>query len=99
MTKFLNISTDNTLGGNSASDETVSSQKAIKEYVDLQAITVDQTYDSTSTNAQSGIAVSEAISSHNNNYLAHPDIRNAIPTDTSDLTNGAKFAQVTIRRL
>ena len=34
MTKFLNISTDNTLGGNSPSDETVSSQKAIKQYVD-----------------------------------------------------------------
>ena len=31
MTKFLNISTDNTLGGNSPSDEVVSSQKAIKE--------------------------------------------------------------------
>lgn len=34
MTKFLNISTDNTLGGNSPSNEIVSSQKAIKEYVD-----------------------------------------------------------------
>ena len=34
MTKFLNISTDNTLGGNSPSDVVVSSQKAIKEYVD-----------------------------------------------------------------
>lgn len=34
MSKFLNISTDNTLGGNSASDDTVSSQKAVKEYVD-----------------------------------------------------------------
>ena len=33
MTKFLNISTDNTLGGNSPSDELVSSQKAIKEYI------------------------------------------------------------------
>ena len=33
MTKFLNISTDNTLGGNSPSDEVVSSQKAIKEYI------------------------------------------------------------------
>ena len=30
MTKFLNISTDDTLGGNSPSDEVVSSQKAIK---------------------------------------------------------------------
>lgn len=34
MTKFLNISTDNTLGGNTPSDVIVSSQKAIKEYVD-----------------------------------------------------------------
>lgn len=34
MTKFLNISTDTTLGGSSPSDETVSSQKAIKAYVD-----------------------------------------------------------------
>ena len=32
--KFLNISTDNTLGGASPSDETVVSQKAIKDYVD-----------------------------------------------------------------
>lgn len=37
MTKFLNISTDNTLGGNAPSDELVVSQKAIKEYVDNQA--------------------------------------------------------------
>lgn len=34
MTKFLNISTDNTLGGASPNDETVSSQKAIKDYID-----------------------------------------------------------------
>ena len=34
MTKFLNISVDNTLGGSSPSDETVSSQKAIKTYID-----------------------------------------------------------------
>lgn len=34
MTKFLNISKDNTLGGSSASDEVVSSQKAVKEYCD-----------------------------------------------------------------
>lgn len=35
MTKFLNISTDNTLGGSSASDVLVASQKAVKDYVDL----------------------------------------------------------------
>lgn len=34
MSKFLNISTDNTLGGNSAADDVVSSQKAIKDYID-----------------------------------------------------------------
>ena len=37
MTKFLNISVDNTLGGNSPSDVTVSSQKAIKDYVDAHS--------------------------------------------------------------
>jgi hypothetical protein len=37
MTKFLNISTDNTLGGSSPSDVAVSSQKAVKEYVDSHA--------------------------------------------------------------
>lgn len=41
MTKFLNISTDNTLGGSSASDETVSSQKAVKEYIDSKAPEID----------------------------------------------------------
>jgi len=34
MTKFLNTSTDTTLGGNSPSDELVASQKAVKTYVD-----------------------------------------------------------------
>lgn len=33
MTKFLNVSTDNTLGGNSPSDQVVSSQKAIKQFI------------------------------------------------------------------
>ena len=32
--KFLNINTDNTLGGSSASDTAVPSQKAVKDYVD-----------------------------------------------------------------
>ena len=35
--KFLNLSTDTTLGGSGASDTTVSSQKAIKAYVDNHA--------------------------------------------------------------
>lgn len=40
MTKFLNISTDNTLGGNSPSDSTVSSQKAIKTLIDTKQDTL-----------------------------------------------------------
>ncbi len=34
VSKFLNISTDTTLGGSGADDGTVASQKAIKGYVD-----------------------------------------------------------------
>lgn len=41
MTKYLNISTDTTLGGLSPSDEVVSSQKAIKDYVDGKIPTVN----------------------------------------------------------
>ena len=37
MSTFLNISTDTTLGGNSPSDLAVSSQKAIKTYVDAHS--------------------------------------------------------------
>ena len=37
MTKFLNIDTDNSLGGSSASDVLVASQKAVKDYVDAHS--------------------------------------------------------------
>lgn len=39
--KFLNISTDTTLGGNSPSDEIVSSQKAIKTALNTKANSAD----------------------------------------------------------
>lgn len=54
MTKFLNISTDTTLGGSSASDTTVSSQKAIKEYADTKLSTSDivSSVSSSSTNSK-----------------------------------------------
>lgn len=51
-TKFLNISTDNTLGGISPSDETVVSEKAIKNYVDGAIPTVN---DATITITQGGV--------------------------------------------
>ena len=37
--KFLNLSTDNTLGGNSPSDTKAVAEKAIKEYVDNKQVT------------------------------------------------------------
>lgn len=53
--KFLNISTDNTLGGSSASDEIVSSQKAIKEYVDSHGGSVTTDGVTINTNADDEI--------------------------------------------
>ena len=62
--KFYNLSTDNTLGGLNPSNYIAVSQKAIKDYVDNHSSggggTVDQTYDPTSTNAQSGVAIAGA---------------------------------------
>lgn len=40
MTKFLNISTDSTLGGNSPADDVVVSQKAIKTKIDTKQDTL-----------------------------------------------------------
>ena len=57
-TPNFDLDTDTTLGGSNASDYTIASQKAIKSYVDNSTgATVDQTFDSTSVNAQSGIAI------------------------------------------
>lgn len=55
MTKFLNISVDNTLGGNSPSDVAVASQKAVKEYIDSHSsgtVGVDDVTISRNTNQQ-----------------------------------------------
>lgn len=65
-TKNYDLDIDTNLGGSNASDYTIPSQKAIKTYVDNNAGggTVDQVYDSTSANAQSGIAISGALTSY-----------------------------------
>lgn len=66
MTKFLNISTDNTLGGNSPSDETVSSQKALKEYIDAHSGgSADIDNLSITTNASSKIQTVGVIDQNN----------------------------------
>ena len=62
-TPNFDLDIDTTLGGNNASDYVIPSQKAIKSYVDNNSGgggTVDQTYDATSANAQSGVAIAGA---------------------------------------
>lgn len=61
MTRFLNISTDNTLGGLSPSDEFVASQKAIKEYVDNNSSNVQVDNLTINTNASDEIQTIAAI--------------------------------------
>lgn len=56
---FLNLDTDTTLGGNSASDSVVSSQKAIKSYVDTKTTNMQ-----TTTN----LVTTVSSSSTNNQY-------------------------------
>ena len=98
--KFLNISTDTTLGGSSASDNTVASQKAVKAYADTKQDTlvsgtniktvggtsllgsgnvafptVDQTYSATSANAQSGVAVANAIAPKQDTLVSGTNIK------------------------
>lgn len=62
-TPHFDLDIDTTLGGNNASDYVIPSQKAIKSYVDNNSSgggIVDQTYDGTSANAQSGVAIAGA---------------------------------------
>jgi hypothetical protein len=61
MSKFLNISKDSTLGGNSPSDEVISSQKAIKNYIDNNA-----------SGGTSGISI-QKITQEDYNALAEKD--------------------------
>ena len=96
--KNYDLDTDTTLGGNNASDYVIPSQKAIKDYVDNHSGggTVDQTYDPTSANAQSGVAIAGAgfgkVKTVNNNQPdANGNVTIAVSsganTDLSNLTS------------
>ena len=64
-TNHYDLDIDTTLGGNNASNYIIPSQKAIKSYVDNNSgSTVDQVFDSTSANAQSGIAIEGELSTN-----------------------------------
>ena len=75
MTKFLNISTDNTLGGSSASDVLVASQKAVKDYVDLHgggggSVSIDGT--TITRNSSNEIQASATINGNSASGAANP---------------------------
>lgn len=68
-TFHYDLDPDTTLGGDNASDYIIPSQSAIKYYVDHSSggIVVDQTFDPTSINAQSGVAIEGELTT---NYQA-----------------------------
>ena len=75
MTKFLNISTDNTLGGSSASDVLVASQKAVKDYVDTHgggggSVAIDDT--TITRNANNEIQTVAAINQNTASGATNP---------------------------
>lgn len=83
-TKFYNLDTDTTLGGNSASDLYIASQKAVKTYVDNKTPTVnDATLTITQNNTAKGTFTANASTDVSINIT--------VPTKTSDLTNDDGF--------
>lgn len=72
--KFLNISVDNTLGGNSPSDTVVSSQKAIKEYVDSQTGQAPS-FSNITGSPEDNAALKSALDEKQDALIAGPNIK------------------------
>ena len=91
--KYLNLDTDTTLGGDNASDQVVSSQKALKTYIDSRPSggTVDQTFDDTSTNAQSGVAIAGELSG---NYVKKTISQDNYTTSIDNTNSGITITSV-----
>ena len=113
MTKFLNTDLDTTLGGSTPSDQKVSSQKAIKTYVDTEVSSKQDTLVS-GTNIKtinntsllgSGNITIDALPSqtgHSGEFLTTNGTDASwaavnVPTAISDLTDDSDFATVTFR--
>lgn len=85
MTKFLNISTDSTLGGNSPADDVVVSQKAIKTKIDTKQDTLVsgtniKTVNGNSLLGSGDITISGGVSWGNitGNITAQTDLQTAL---------------------
>ena len=85
--KFLNISTDTTLGGSSASDNTVASQKAVKSYVDNQYIPYGEST-SAGDATQKEVTISEVTELNNGQIIiVKPTITSTVANSTIKLNN------------
>lgn len=71
MTKFLNISTDGTLGGDSPSDEIVASQKAIKTYVDTQNVGTVTSVNNVTPDTNGNVTLTIPTINSTNNYVPY----------------------------
>lgn len=90
--KFLNISTDTTLGGSSASDNTVASQKAVKSYADTKQDTITSS-NKLPASLVSGLATVATSGSYNDlsNKPTIPTVNNATLTIQKNGSNVATF--------
>lgn len=98
---FLNLSTDNTLGGNGASDSLIPSQAAVKSYIDTHSgggggttYTAGDGIDITNNVISvDGVTTSEVTLATVATTGAYSDLTGTptIPTTTSALTNDSGF--------
>lgn len=93
MTKFLNISTDTTLGGNAPSDELAVSQKAIKTYADTKQVqlvsgTNIKTVNGTSLLGSGDITITQGVAWGNitGTLSSQTDLKNALDAKQNTLT-------------
>lgn len=85
--KFLNLSTDTTLGGSSASDNTVASQKAVKAYVDSASIPYGES-DSAADAVQKEVTISSITSLNEGQIIiVKPTITSTVDNATLKLNN------------
>ena len=86
--KFLNLDTDDTLGGASSSDEKIASQKAVKAYVDNHSSTVN---DAALTIQKNGTEVAVFTANASSNVTANitvPEVTSIYTASGTDAVNG-----------
>ena len=91
MGKFLNISTDTTLGGNSPSDSKVSSEKALKTYIDNHSSTYNAFTGADGTNAGTSGLVPAPAATDNTKFLKGDGTWSTVDSLPSQTSQSGKF--------